>query len=553
MMRATVFLSLLTTTIVPTLASAQGRPSVAVAPFSGPTAADVRAAVVRILSERSEIEVISSRAILDAARGAGQDGSSVEGFEAAADRLRVNAIIRGEILRDKGRWGARLEAYHRATGRVAEKLSVNVASIQALDDAVGRRLWSALGPSLRSAPKPNRSRSILVTSTAGPTSGVRQVDDAFRRATWLQVLAPEDLGSPVPKDPGALARLAKRKKLDGFVTLDLNRRRRRWYASVVLTAPDGTTQETIERDSARSRQLAEDLLGPLSEALDRLEPAPPPPPPKAKRVQPSARRDRVAAGAAPSAPSGGVSIPAADPSEGAAAALELAASFRLFGRNLSYNDDVLGGLRPYDLGGTPFVRIEGTWYPATHFIDGPLTWIGVEAMVDLGLGINSSDQAGRDFGTSAFAVQGALRGRLPLDVHEVGLSLGLGLDSFTIDDASDGTGPDVPDAEYSFVRVGVDGRVRIIEGLNLRPSLGFRQVFSPGEVTDDEWFPNASLAGIDARLRVGYAVIDNLEVQAGFELVRYFASFDPEPGDFPVAGGAIDQRWSAALGVAYRL
>jgi hypothetical protein len=223
------------------------------------------------------------------------------------------------------------------------------------------------------------------------------------------------------------------------------------------------------------------------------------------------------------------------------------------GRNLAYNDDLFGGLRPYDLSGAPVLRLEGAWHPGAHVTDGAPSWFGVEALADLAVGLSSSDAAGRSFGTSAYQALGGLRGRIPVGAHAVGFAVGAGVDAFDIDAAADGPPPDLPDTAYTFLRFGVGGRVALTPALRLRAQVGWRQVLDLGELGSAGWFPNASAAGVDARLRMGWQLLEGLEVEVGGELRRYFASFSPEPGDFPVAGGAVDQLWSAAVGARYRL
>ena len=509
---------------------------VVVGDFSGPTASKLRARVVRTLAERSEIRLVT----------AGELAARTEPRAEALDALGVAASVRGDVVREGGRWMARLEVLHRATGEVAARLRVPSANIRALPAAVAERLWSSLGSALTSAPAPKVSRRVVLMALEGPSGGARQVRAVLSDAPWLEVLDPATLGLREPPRAERRARLARDEDLDGFLSLRLVRRRGRWTATGEVVGPDGQTAPVRAR-ARRSRRLGAALLDPLAQALGAVEPAlPPAPEPPAPPIAAAAPKRST-----PSAEGRSTSQVRAKRARPGSPGprVRLAASARLFGRDLSYDDEVTGGLRPYSLGAAPMVRLEAAWFPwaAPRGLR-----LGVEAQGDLAFGLSSRDDEGRSFGTSALGFLAGVRGGWGFGALRLGAAAGLGLDRFAFDAAEDGQPPDVPDAEYLFVRAGADVGYRPLSALHLDLRLGYRFVLSPGGIADAAWFPNASVGGLDALLRVAYALGGGFELTAEGELERYFASLDAEPGAVPSAGGLTDQMYSFALGAAFR-
>lgn len=234
--------------------------------------------------------------------------------------------------------------------------------------------------------------------------------------------------------------------------------------------------------------------------------------------------------------------------------LELAVGVELFARNFSYNDDLFGRLRPYTLSGAPAIALQGVWYPGAHFTQGIAANLGLAFDVELGLGLESSDASGATFPTSALEAGGALRWRIPFGAaSELAVSAGGGVQQFSVDPADTGASPELPSVGYGFVRAGVDARIALPANLAVVAGLGYRQVLSAGEITEDDWFPRASAGGVDGRIGLGYAIVDALEARVSVFGRRYFYAMDPEPGDARVAGGALDQYFGGSLSIAWTL
>lgn len=224
-----------------------------------------------------------------------------------------------------------------------------------------------------------------------------------------------------------------------------------------------------------------------------------------------------------------------------------------FTRSLRYKDDLFGELRPYTLGGAPAPVVDLVLYPAGFVMDGVPAHLGLAVHVEYALALKSKDSMDREFPTSELEFEAALRGRIPFGGHEVALSAGFGSHSFSIDNASDNTDPDVPGVSYSFLRIGLEARFAIIDALNVTILGAYRPVLGSGEISEDAWFKNSSAGAADAGVRVAYAVVPSFDVIIGGNMRRYFYTLNPEPGDPRIAGGALDQYFSGMIAIGWHL
>jgi hypothetical protein len=240
------------------------------------------------------------------------------------------------------------------------------------------------------------------------------------------------------------------------------------------------------------------------------------------------------------------------PSDRRSPALIVAAGLGLLGRQLRYRDDLFGELRPYDLKGTPTATLEAVWYPGRHLGGGPLGAVGLEGRGTFSLAAQSRDSAGHTYGTTAYAVEGATRGRWALGPHEVGAALGGGLQAFRLAPKEGAPAAGVPGVGYAFVRLGVDAALRW-SALTVRPRVGVRYALTQGELGSPAWFPEARAWAFDGELGVAWALTSWLEVRGAGNLTRYHLALNPAVDAPRVAGGAVDQYWGATLGAAFHL
>jgi len=238
-------------------------------------------------------------------------------------------------------------------------------------------------------------------------------------------------------------------------------------------------------------------------------------------------------------------------------AFELAASLRLLTRDFGYNDSQ-ARLAEQRWQPTPAGRLALGWYPGAHAGRGVGGWFGLQLQAQLMLPIDAV-QGPSVFTTESRALSGGLRIRIPLSDSELGLYAGYGAHEVTIGDSQFGGDPEVPSVSYRYARFGIDTRIAFSRSFAISLRAAYLWLHRYGEIADVRWFPHTSGGGLEGELEVAYALADPLWIEASFGLVRYFLSFHPQSTDPSVvvmrriAGGAIDQQLSGALGLGLRL
>lgn len=245
--------------------------------------------------------------------------------------------------------------------------------------------------------------------------------------------------------------------------------------------------------------------------------------------------------------------------------LELTVAVKGFTRDLSWHDAVpANALSEYSLGGAPAALLSARWYPLGHGQNDILANLGLTGGFEYAFALSSRLPSGDQISSSSHAFFAGLHGRVPLGEQQLGLSVAYGQHRFEV--ADDPAAPLLPDADYRFIRVGIDGRFRfgsIVAGFDVAR----RFVTGTGQFEDPMWFPNLDAGGIDATVFGGLALLDNLDLLVGLELRRYFMDLNPKLTDPIVqqglpsaggnravaAGGATDQYLGAWLGVAWYL
>jgi hypothetical protein len=243
------------------------------------------------------------------------------------------------------------------------------------------------------------------------------------------------------------------------------------------------------------------------------------------------------------------------------------------GRFFAYNEPCSGAdnpcagqyreLRPYDVFGVPGLVIDGEIYPAAT--------TGIAVLSDLGLvlqyahffGLSSQVESqdentpGPTFGTSWNRFAAGLRYRLRIGEPDdnpivIRPDVRFGFLNFTFepdDAAAEALVDQIGSVEYLFIRGGIDARLPLGEVFALVPSFGLLGPLSSGDAYDR--VSGASVLAIDAGLTFAFVLGLGIEARAGIEYTRYFASFEPDPNDPAVAGGATDQFLGLRVGAAY--
>ena len=236
-------------------------------------------------------------------------------------------------------------------------------------------------------------------------------------------------------------------------------------------------------------------------------------------------------------------------------AIELLVGLRGFSRNFEY-EDAVPRLPEYSLGSAPAIFIQARAYPLATTSSGMLANLGITGGFEQGIALTSRVPDGRELESSSHSFFAGLRARIPLARHELGFAATYGQHRFEL--TGDEEDPLVPDVDYRFVRLGLDGRFRF-SSVVIGFQLGRRFLTDAGQIASDEWFPHLAGGGIDAGLYGGIGLSPSFDLLLGFDIQRYFFDLNPNGGDRiltekgGIAGGAVDQYLSGWAGVAWRL
>jgi len=228
--------------------------------------------------------------------------------------------------------------------------------------------------------------------------------------------------------------------------------------------------------------------------------------------------------------------------------LDIAAGAALFTRNFSYNDDLNQTLQGYSLGSAVAPAVEMTWSPlfgGRGYLTGHIA---------MSVGLQSKDQSGTSFPTQALAWGAGLGYRFLIgEKSHVGLEARFERQGFTISGTASNPKPEIPDVGYSALAAGVDLRFSLFGPVSLLGGAAYRHLFAVGEIGTASWFPRQSSMGVDAHVGIGVELGRSFEIRILGTLQRYGFTFNPEPGDPKVAGGASDTYLSGGMLLAWRL
>lgn len=246
--------------------------------------------------------------------------------------------------------------------------------------------------------------------------------------------------------------------------------------------------------------------------------------------------------------------------------LDLTAGLRGLRRTFAFHNSI-AELRPnegfakflrYKLPLGPSVFVDLNWYPGAHFAKGQAERIGLSAGYEKGFAISTvyaPDGAPKQtLTTNEQGFYVGARYRLPFGPHELGAAATYGQHTFEL--TGDSATPLVPDVKYSYIKLGLDGALRI-GAVSVAARVGKRFVLGTGSL-ETVWFPGSvKTSSLEAGVTLGYRLFPALEVVAGFDWLRYAFDFNPvrERAGFEsvVAGGALDQYWYGSLGLRVRI
>jgi hypothetical protein len=88
--------------------------------------------------------------------------------------------------------------------------------------------------------------------------------------------------------------------------------------------------------------------------------------------------------------------------------------------------------------------------------------------------------------------------------------------------------------------------------LALLAAADYLDVTSTGEIGSAARFPRLSVGGVEGKLGMALSLFSPWEARIIFDYRRYFYSFNPQPGDPYIAGGALDEYFTVTAGLAAR-
>ncbi|MEM9068413.1 MAG: hypothetical protein AAGE52_07895 [Myxococcota bacterium] len=508
----------------------------------------------------------------------------ISGLESAGhtivDEGEAQLVVRGRVLRRAGRWRATLRLTD-GSGESLGRVSGSARSVGGLGSQLARRVGRKLAEVSPSAPEPEPEPEPQPASAGG--SGMRVVVGEFSgraagRTRTEVVRALSDQVEVVPRselesvasqlgvslDDEGLTEAAARTNVSAYITGRNSRRGSRWSANVtVRNASNGAEVDTVRfrgrNPAALGRAIRRggwDQLGPAI-----LQTSAPP------QVRAAADDDDDDDEDDDDEEDDEDEDEDDDDDDDDVApgdfrqeynALDIAILGHPFSRKLRYNDDFYQLLREYTLDFGPAIQLTGRWYPGAHVTNGFMAHIGFDVSWERAFAIDSKRSDGIVFPTEAQSWYVGLRGRVPLDRHEVTMGVGYGNHSFSVDTAGPSqpgrrTIPQIPGVDYRFIKLQVESRLAIVAGLRVTLFGAYLIVLDAGGPEEDIWFPRTDSGGIEAGILLGYETASGIEIRLGWDVRRYFYSFNVEVNDPFIAGGAVDQYFGYTFGLAYRL
>ena len=552
------------------VASAEDRPA-ALLPFQGPQAAKIRQNVQKGL-RTAEVELVSLKRVSAVVK-------NTKGYAKQAAKLKASVLVRARVRRLEGRWVADTEVRN-AKGQRVEKFRNTSSSVTRLSNRIVAQLLktgrmpladaatvaSKAGPE---TPAPTKPRLVIRPFTGAQAPKIRGAAVRGLRSGSVELFPnkkfaakAKSLGVDLKSENGHVAP-ASALAVSGLIDGDVLHEDGVWSAYVRLV--DGGSAKVISQhfyDASTASALAKSVQtnigsdfrkdiknlgegGPDEAVAAPIAAATPTPveaaPPKKTETDESRAKKKRPKGDRP-------------------AAVDIELDFRVVHRTFRYNEDLRGDLRDYTLKAGPGVGIKFQYYPGAHFTAGVGAQFGIDFEWERLFKIDSTRADGQTFPTDSQQFLIGLRWRYPKGRWEPSLVIDYGVHNFSFGlsgppvPGEDNTAG-IPSVKYEFVRLGGGFRVAIgnKEIFILAANIAFRGVFSVGGIGTSLWFPEAKANGMDALLVMGFALPKGFEIRLSGDYRRYGFDLNPVPPDPPyVAGGALDQYWGGALGVAWR-
>lgn len=223
---------------------------------------------------------------------------------------------------------------------------------------------------------------------------------------------------------------------------------------------------------------------------------------------------------------------------------------RFGGRRFAYTDALSPNLRGYDILGPPLLDLSGEIYPAARTRIPVLRDLGITAGYGFAFGLQSTTTQGNIVNTTWDHADIGLRARIPLGARGSMIAAhgGFEITRFLFATLDKEVAASSPSVSYKALRAGVDGRIAVGRAALLLDA-SYDGALSAGAV--HARFRGAKVGGVDFGAGIAVAIGAGFEARITARYMRYFYAFKPIPGDTYVAGGALDELFSAGVGAVY--
>ena len=412
------------------------------------------------------------------------------GFDGAGDiaaiarKLKLAAIVTGEVNAPAGK--ARIVVHNGATGAVtADATFVVKGGADKLAETVLKSLWSRIGSGIENA-RPAAGRPDEVASR--PSGKEKRSEEAAAAAADEKEEADKEDEKAEEEPPPKKSEEKRASRRNG----------------------DSDAADKQERTATTIRKKAK----------------------KAKRSSDDDDDDEEGGGGT-----------------GAFPALVLEIGPRFLSRNLSYSKDFGSAILPFVVNYRTAMGFSAVWFPAAHMTKSFISNVGLVVDGEYASTFISKspppDSAG--YPTKSSDYFGGVRVRTLLGTFlEPSVTAGLGHHAFVF-----GSGPgaprngvNVPDVDYSYLRLGGNVRLQLPAGISVMAGAGYRAVLSPGkqayQIQSAQYFPRATVTAFDALAAVGYRIHPLVEARVGYDLRHYVFKTNAVASDPIPLGGFAD-------------
>jgi hypothetical protein len=242
--------------------------------------------------------------------------------------------------------------------------------------------------------------------------------------------------------------------------------------------------------------------------------------------------------------------------------IAFAAGVELGGRRFRFTNPQEGNLRPYDAGGVPMIRLSAELSPlafSTSKAANGWTLAGsyahstpLDSTATINQGQANEMSVSVPTTWSEIDVAGGYRYRFgAADASYVGLMAGYGIHTFTFDfdSASDTLKNQIPDVQYKFISVGLDGRFGFAGRFAALLSGGTRLVSATGNIGNS--FAKTDVLAFGTAAGFAAGITRSIEARLVGRFDQYSHTFTPKTDNMIVADGGTDRYFGVTLSAVF--